>query len=111
MHLNGFRASKTEDWDESPQALYHELPLDSTKREIRVLDLLPGRSGDTLRAELRVISLDGNPAPSYEALSYTWGPAIQDRFLILHNAVKLPITDNLYDALQRLKRTVRKRTL
>lgn len=66
-----FRASKTEDWDESPQALYHELPLDSTKREIRVLDLLPGRSGDTLRAELRVISLDGKPAPSYEPLSYT----------------------------------------
>lgn len=93
------------------QALYHDLALDRNNREIRVLDLPPGRFGAALRAELRIVSLDERPTPRYEALSYTWGVAAKGRFVVLHDSVKLPITDNLYDALQRLRRRRTMRTL
>lgn len=105
------QTSVSEHYNQSPQALYHDLPLDSTKQEIRVLDILPGRFGDPLRAELRVVSRAEEPTPAYEALSYTCGPATRGTFAILQKNVKFPITDNLYDALQRLRQKRKTRTL
>jgi len=50
----------------SAEELYQRIWLESDAKEIRVLDLLPGRFGTT-----RVISLEAVPVPAYEALSYT----------------------------------------
>ena len=91
--------------------LYGHLPLDPATREIRVLDLLPGHFGTPLKAELRVLSLEGTSVPAYEALSYAWGTAVHDRVVCLHDTVTLPITDNLYNALQRLRYKRKARTM
>lgn len=47
--------------------------LDESKQQIRVLTLLPGRDDDALKGYLRTVSIDCDPIPAYEALSYVWG--------------------------------------
>lgn len=76
--------------------------------EIRLLTLLPGRQGDSLKCQISHHSLDCKP--SYEALSYVWGP--QDNQVHLYcQAQILEIGLNLYAALSRLRRTNRERIL
>jgi len=64
------------------------LPLEEARKEIRLIDLLPGNWDDPIQSHLRIVSL--NDAPSYKvifrtalstvqaltrkALSYVWGP-------------------------------------
>ncbi len=53
---------------------YSYRPLDSARCEIRLLRLRPAATLDApLRIQLFHTSLDGEPAPAYEALSYVWG--------------------------------------
>ena len=47
----------------------------------------------------------------FEALSYTWGTIIRRHTIELNNEVTLEITDNLYQALRRLRYLRRTRTL
>ncbi|KAH7121432.1 heterokaryon incompatibility protein-domain-containing protein [Dactylonectria macrodidyma] len=47
-------------------------PLDPAKRQIRLLELSPGKPGSRVSARLIHVSLNGNPR--YDALSYMWGP-------------------------------------
>lgn len=53
---------------------YHQ-SLDSTKQEIRLLDLLPfsKRPENLVSCKLRVVSLQDQPVPSYQTISYVWG--------------------------------------
>ena len=90
---------------------YSLLPLNQLQREIRLLRLHPGHQHNRLRAELRVVSLH-NP-PSYEALSYTWGKSTSDPqpVIYINDNVSLPLTDNLHNALKRLRRRFRTRVL
>lgn len=76
------------------------LQIDATK-EIRILELLPASlDSDSLRGRLIVVSLDQNP--SYEALSYAWGEPILCKN-IRFGEIPLAITQNLSDALRRLR--------
>ncbi|KAJ8132957.1 hypothetical protein O1611_g673 [Lasiodiplodia mahajangana] len=90
--------------------------LDPTVKHIRVLELLPGVFESDLRGIIRTVAL--NDKPSYEALSYTWGARTEDRALKIRSDAKwvyksteLPITDNLFRALRRLRRSFKTRVL
>ncbi|KAK4896107.1 hypothetical protein LTR27_005964 [Elasticomyces elasticus] len=86
------------------QSLYR--PLEATRKEIRVLHLLPGRPDTAIRCQLHTISLAGDIPPVYEALSYTWGAVTKGRVITLQcNAVErdVAVTDNLWAALNGLR--------
>lgn len=74
-------------------------PIDSSKKEIRIIHLLPGDFDDTINIELVPVSLSSDPTPQYDALSYVWGlekcptPAFV-------NGVPITITSNLDTALR-----------
>ncbi|KAJ2988700.1 hypothetical protein NUW58_g962 [Xylaria curta] len=89
-------------------------PLEPASKSIRVLELLPGTFENDLRGILRTVALDDRP--SYEALSYTWGARVEGRTLRIQNqwvskSNELPITDNLFRALRRLRRLFKTRVL
>lgn len=79
-------------------------PLNPSKKQIRLLTLLPGEWDERIRCELYVASLQDQP--KYEALSYTWGPQV-DLVDIYVNDTPFPATPNLYAALRRLRDQIR----
>jgi hypothetical protein len=84
------------------------LRLDSSKREIRLLRILPGAFVSPIHCELFRTSLDGKP--DYEALSYVWGGAL-DRRNIVVNSDEFSVTTNLELALRRLRAHVGEKPL
>ncbi|ERF71393.1 hypothetical protein EPUS_07421 [Endocarpon pusillum Z07020] len=76
-------------------------PLDTERRETRVISLLPGRWSEIVACELSVVSLDDKP--EYEALSYVWGDP-ENTLPMLLNAHTVQVTVNLRNALRRLRR-------
>lgn len=75
------------------------------KNQIRVLRLLPGRYGDPMCTELTVRTLtDDQGYGQYEALSYTWGGSSQQRTISVDAIGGFRVTDNAYNAMQRLRR-------
>lgn len=59
MPLNGLNF-----WERKPEYSYR--PVDSSKKEIRVIDVLPGSGRDKICCSLRKISLLADPLPEYE---------------------------------------------
>ncbi|KAK3659021.1 hypothetical protein LTR56_001458 [Elasticomyces elasticus] len=86
---------------------YVDLPLDASKKQIRLLHLRPG-AGD-LQADLAVVDLADQPG--YEALSYTWGDRTLDKSIVVGGRYRLPLTDNLWYALRGLRYRWRSRRL
>lgn len=70
--------------------------------EIRVAELLPGRWFDNLACNLRVVSLNDDPKPQYEALLYTWGDP-NDTLPIIVNGTTFLATRNICFALRWLR--------
>ena len=91
------------------------IPLDTKRKQIRLLELLPGRRNDDIRGNLRVVSL--NKLPSYEALSYTWGEpveakeSVERKSLCINGCQRIGITKNLFTALRRLRYHIAGRTI
>ena len=90
-------------------ARYNYSSLNSEQKQVRLLELQPGRYGRRLHGKIRLVNLEDHP--TYEALSYTWGPITEDRCIFLDEGATLPLSDNLYRALQRLRHRLRKRVL
>jgi hypothetical protein len=98
-----------------PPLIYN--PLDFKRREIRLLNLLPGSSDDPVRCRISAISLDSYP--TYEALSYTWGDLTSTHCVLMQDVdtiddedvVLMEVTTNLYEALQDLRWVDRSRTI
>ena len=86
-------------------------PIDSEHGEIRLLELLPGRSEDLI--EMRLIqsklAVDA-PFQAYEALSYVWGKEMASCKAFL-NGIAIAITSNLDCALRHLRLTMVPRVL
>ena len=83
--------------------MYRDVDLETTAEPIRVLDLLPTQlRAEPIHLALRVASLPSKP--QYEALSYTWGASAQEQIAIVNRKYRLAITDNLFNALRRLRR-------
>jgi Heterokaryon incompatibility protein (HET) len=75
-------------------------PLESVKREIRLLKTISGLEDEPLRCSLEVISLEDNAR--YSALSYCWGDA-NDRVNITVNEQNISVTKTLENALRRIR--------
>ncbi|KAH7024710.1 heterokaryon incompatibility protein-domain-containing protein [Microdochium trichocladiopsis] len=76
---------------------YDPLPRRSS---LRILHLLPGHGHDVISCRLDIV--DGDAAPPYEAISYTWGKPT-DKRLILCGGGKLRVPTSLRDILQNLR--------
>lgn len=77
-------------------------PLDNTKNEIRLLQILPAQSCPSdISCQMNIYSLDDGP--TYSALSYVWGVEHRTRRLIAVNGHLAMVTKNLFDALCRLR--------
>lgn len=74
--------------------------LDTDRRQIRLLTLLPGQFGSLIRYTLQIVSLDDDPR--YEALSYVWGDP-RYRLPIFSKDRTLLVTENLEAALRHLR--------
>ncbi|KAI1354707.1 HET-domain-containing protein [Xylaria sp. FL0043] len=90
---------------------YEPLP---SGQSIRMLVLEPGEKTDSLRGTFDVISIDSPDFGSHETLSYVWGTVAGDHKIFIHSggveqAVK--VTSNLYQALQRLRLSNKKRSI
>ena len=82
------------------EKLYRGIPLLVDGPCIRVLDLLPG-SSDRISVRLRAVNLSSSPA--YEALSYTWGTSSARKDISINDSYRIPVTDNLWNALKSLR--------
>jgi hypothetical protein len=82
--------------------LYCGLPL-MTPDSTRVISIKPGIFNAPMDLRLKVISLDLKP--KYEALSYTWGGS-REKNTVSVNGFEMPITDNLFRALRRLRKKI-----
>ncbi|KAH8891589.1 HET-domain-containing protein, partial [Thozetella sp. PMI_491] len=77
-------------------------PLCPSNREIRLLEVLPGKGDDKLQGRLSKISLDSHPVPIFTALSYTWG-SLKNAEKMYFGEDILPVTKNLSSALRRIR--------
>jgi hypothetical protein len=99
------RASSDETGNTAKGDIYAQVPLLSSRRTIRVLDLrashVPLSGDDVVAGTLRSIDLD--EAPSFSTLSYTWGdPSIKKT--IYCDGLPLETTINCWSALRHLQR-------
>ena len=95
---------------EKPWEYYTYNALPERTSMIRLVELLPGGTIDQIHCRLHHVDLDylsTSPFDSsqhipYQALSYTWDSQIFYQFIWCDDRV-LPITQNLYDALKRIR--------
>ncbi|OCT45078.1 hypothetical protein CLCR_05995 [Cladophialophora carrionii] len=99
---------------ENPQFCWQPLPHPT--KNIRLIELLSAQSKDAaIQLKLATYSSNGY-CPSYEAISYTWGEALDEEEIIMgeeggQSSRKLRIRKNLYDCLKRLRQTTTSRYL
>ena len=94
---------------------YQYISLPRGTSVIRLVELLPGKD-DELRCKIHHVDLDNlsnssiepNQRLTYEALSYTWNSGVFCKSIRCDGRI-LPITQNLYDALRRLRQASRSR--
>lgn len=81
---------------------YKYKPLES-EHHIRRLVLKPGQEDDPLCGTMESVNLDDkNSSGSYEAISYAWGNAVMNHWIVV-DGFQLPITRNLFHALRRTR--------
>lgn len=79
--------------------------------EIRVIHLHPGFGEDPIRGALQTISvMDQTPEP-YSALSYSWGRPDQQQYSITLDEQEFQVRENLFRALESLRRPDSSRVL
>lgn len=82
-------------------------PLDPSRKEIRLLELLATSPSDKVYASCRLTTVSLNEKPRFMALSYVWGaPSVTDTILL--NGIRRQVTRNLAVALRCLTPSVRK---
>jgi hypothetical protein len=80
-----------------------------SERHIRLLKLQ--RDGSEFHCELLLHSLDLRPAPSFEAISYTWGNPDKKKHSLMIEDCLLPITKNVHEILSKFASTDKSRLL
>lgn len=77
--------------------------LEKSRREIRLIEILPAERSETVECRLRPVSLDElDEVVPYEALSYSWGSVFQTHGILL-NGEPCEVRKNLYHALIQLR--------
>ena len=77
--------------------------LNTTRREIRSLELEQGRYAEDIKCHLIVTPTDTSCGPSFEALSYVWGTRTDPAPTIRVDGQKIEVTNNLESALRGLR--------
>jgi hypothetical protein len=81
-------------------------PLDRSRSEIRLIELLPktmmSPHQDEMSVYCKLFHVSLNENPQYVALSYTWGDPQDTQTIIIGNT-PVPVTRNLYSALHHLR--------
>ena len=98
---------------QSEPASYSYEPLDSTKRQIRLIKLLPQVQGawqTTIDCSIFHANLD-DYGTTYETLSYVWGSESKPYKIRIDEGHSLSVTSNLFSALLHLRQTDAPRTL
>ncbi|KAI1124910.1 heterokaryon incompatibility protein-domain-containing protein [Nemania abortiva] len=85
----------------SQVSLYGDIPHVSSQSEIRLLQVLPS-GDDRTPMKFRLFKTALQNAPPFTALSYVWGDPEKTEAVIV-NAIKVPITINLYSALSHIQ--------
>ncbi|KAK5310598.1 hypothetical protein LTR70_009363 [Exophiala xenobiotica] len=80
--------------------IYETLRLSPEKKEIRLLELLPGSTGDIIRCRMIATPLRG--APEYSAVSYVWGHS-HSSLQISVNGNAFAVRENTFQALSQLR--------
>lgn len=102
------------EWNDTPaqaicSATMEYTAIDPSRKEIRLLNLHCGKPGDRIACSISTLSLDDLDV-DYEALSYVWG--LSNGNCVAHiEGVLVPITDNLWQALNGLRHMDRDRKL
>jgi hypothetical protein len=81
------------------------LPIHQSKKEIRLLELLPRSSSPEHRLipACRIFHASLHDRPNFVALSYVWGDPNDVRIILVENS-GVRVTKNLYDAIMALRR-------
>jgi hypothetical protein len=88
---------------------YQPLLNNHISKSLRFIKLLPGLPGTDLQCTIiheQFSSVDPHPIfeDSYEALSYTWGSTNEYPCQITSNNIRIPVKQNLFDALYQLRK-------
>lgn len=86
--------------DEVLSGSYCYEPLDTEKQQFRLLKIAQNDSGP-INCEIEIFDLDD--APTYDSLSYTWGPPVTN-FEVLLNGRPFRIRQNLFRFLETYRR-------
>ncbi|KAF5667263.1 Heterokaryon incompatibility protein [Fusarium heterosporum] len=78
---------------------FYQTPLDSSKPEIRLLELL--EDGPTIKCKLHTVTF--NKELRFAALSYVWGDAADTTNISIHG-VQVPVSRTLADALKHVRK-------
>ena len=81
--------------------MYVHWPLEE-ERQFRLLELHPGNPGDAIKTTL--VTRHVRDKPSYEAVSYCWGPAPHRDAIILVDGYDHKVGKSLYNALNSFRR-------
>jgi Heterokaryon incompatibility protein (HET) len=92
----------------APYIYSQKIPHPRGGKFIRLLELLPGDPSDNICCSLHLYALDS--CPRYEALSYTWGAAMNTRPIKIDDEI-LDVTRKLRCALRHLRSPSRPRLL
>jgi hypothetical protein len=80
--------------------LYQSLPLNSDRREIRLLSLEDGKADDPLICSLWTVSVDNEP--QFNALSYAWGNEEKNASIAI-NGIEVLVTTSVESALRSIR--------
>ncbi|OQO12054.1 hypothetical protein B0A48_02693 [Cryoendolithus antarcticus] len=89
---------------------YRYQALDPSRREIRILQVAPGRGLEPVRCNVYNVSFDDKQRPGYEAISYTWGQAGLTSELFLDGRPRV-VPASADQALRRMRKTDGERTV
>lgn len=82
--------------------------LDFSACEIRLVNLLPQKESESIYCRLEHVSLDEKP--DFKVLSYSWGPSVELRPMLLNDHSHLA-TDSFHRVLRQLQLKSRIRSL
>lgn len=88
---------------------YDPLPQSPGSKVIRVIDLLPTHEAAGITVRMRNVDLNDNP--SYEAISYCWGPPVFDMKVMIEGRGFISITPSLRGVLRQLRHDSEIRTI
>ncbi|CAO2655563.1 Nn.00g043660.m01.CDS01 [Neocucurbitaria sp. VM-36] len=95
---DSLKATNDDELENLPSFRYK--PLDSSKRSIRLLEILPGRDFEPIKGTLSSYDLDDTP--QYIALSYMWNQGSQEKYIDCQGT-KIRVGENLWHFLHQYR--------